>query len=79
MPLSASFGFFSPFHYKKKLFYQSFSPHFFSFFSLILLISERLHSARIFVILLSPLNITKKTGDLIAKSQSPINTLYITI
>lgn len=27
MPLSASFGFFFPLHYKKKLIYQSFSPH----------------------------------------------------
>ena len=52
MPLSASFGFFSPFHYKKKLFYQSFPPHLSSFSSLLLLISERLHSAPIFVILL---------------------------
>ena len=52
MPLSATFGFFSPFHSKKKLIYQSFSPHFFSFFSLLLLISERPHSAPIFVMFL---------------------------
>ena len=31
MPLSASFGFFSPFHYKKKLIYQSTSLQFSSF------------------------------------------------
>ena len=76
MPLSASFGFFSPFHYKKKLIYQSFSPHISSFSSLLLLISERLHSAPIFVILLLLLKDNKKSGDLHGKSQSPINTLY---
>ena len=37
MPLSASIGFFSPFHYKKKLIHQSFSPHISSFSSSILL------------------------------------------
>ena len=66
MPLSASFGFFSPFHYKKKLIYQSFSPHLSSFSSLLLLISERLHSAPIFVILLSYLKITKIKNNFIA-------------
>ena len=60
MPLSAAFCFFSPFHYKKKLLYQSFSPYLSSFSSLLLLISERPHSAPIFVILLiTLLNITK--------------------
>ena len=68
MPLSAAFCFFSPFLSEKKLLYQSFSPHLSSFSSLLLLISERPHSAPIFVILLSPLKDNKKSGDLIAKS-----------
>ena len=52
MPLSAAFCFFSPFLSEKKLLYQSFSPHLSSFSSLLLLISERLHSAPIFVMFL---------------------------
>ena len=53
MPLSASFGFFSPYLSEKKLLYQSFS-HNLSFFSFLLFSSHLiagLHSAPIFVIL----------------------------
>ena len=64
MPLSAAFDFFSPFLSEKKLLYQSFSPHLSSFSSLLLLISERLHSAPIFVILLFPLKNNKKIRQL---------------
>ena len=56
MPLSATFGFFSPFHSKKKLICQSFSifTHLFLLFFLFFspLISVKLNSAPIFVILL---------------------------
>ena len=52
MPLSAAFCFFSPFHYKKKLLSQPFSPHLSSFSSLLLLISERFHSSPIFIMFL---------------------------
>ena len=71
MPLSASFGFFSPYLSEKKLLYQSFSPHFSSFSSLFLLISERPHSAPIFVILLSPLKITKNQATYTANRNRP--------
>ena len=68
MPLSAAFDFFSPFLSEKKLLYQSFSPHLSSFSSLLLLISERLHSAPIFVMLLTYLKITKIKNNFIAIS-----------
>lgn len=79
MPLSASFGFFSPFHYKKKLIYQSFSPHISSFSSPILLhFGETSFGTYIRNVPFS-IKYNKKSGDLHGKSQSPINTLYITI
>ena len=61
MPLSAAFCFFSPFHYKKKLLYQSFSlsslPYLSSLFSFHSSITSL--STPISVILLSLLKITK--------------------
>ena len=68
MPLSAAFCFFSPFLSEKKLLYQSFSPHLSSFSSLLLLISERPHSAPIFIMLLTYLKITKIKNIFIAIS-----------
>ena len=80
MPLSAAFCFFSPFHYKKKLLHQSLSPQ-----SLLSLLSFFPHfgetSFGTYIRNLAHYTIkyNKKSGDLIAKSPSPINTLYITI
>ena len=81
MPLSAAFCFFSPFHYKKKLLYQPFSPYI-SLFSLISLSSfislfcQFSFIAYIRNLALYTIKNNKKLGDLIAKSPSPINTLY---
>lgn len=90
MPLSAAFHFFSPFHSKKKYHRTIFSIHFFSFLlypslfslptSISILPSRRvsfigyIHHLTYYTI-----KYNKKSGDLIAKSPSPINTLYITI
>ena len=64
MPLSAAFCFFSPFHYKKKLLYQPFSPiHFFLLFFLSFHSPVNSLSAPIFVILLLLLKHNKKLGD----------------
>ena len=79
MPLLASFGFFSPFLYKKKLIYQSFSPHISSFSPPILLHFGETSLGTFIRNLALTIKYNKKSGDLIAKSQSPINTLYITI
>ena len=76
MPLSASFGFFSPFHYKKKLTHQSFSPHIPSFSSPILLHFGETSFGTYIRNLALFLKDNKKLGDLHGKSQSPINTLY---
>ena len=76
MPLSASFGFFSPFHYKKKLIYQSFSPHISSFSSPILLHFGETSFGMYIRNLALTIKYNKKSGDLIAKSSSLINTLY---
>ena len=67
MPLSAAFCFFSPFLSEKKLLYQSFSLFFqFSFNAYIRNLAHY------------TIKYNKKSGDLIAKSPLPINTLYIT-
>ena len=80
MPLSAAFGFFSSFHYKKKLLHQSFSPHISSFSSPILLhFGETSFGTYIRNLAYYTIKYNKKSGDLIAKSPSSINTLYITI
>ena len=81
MPLSAAFCFFSPFHYEKKLLYQSFSLFsFLSFFSLFIsLFCQFSFNAYIRHLAYYTIKYNKKLGDLIAKSPSPINTLYITI
>ena len=77
MPLSAAFCFFSPFHYKKKLLYQSFSPHLSSFSSPILLhFGETSFGTYIRNLAHYTIKYNKKSGDLHGKSQSPINTLY---
>ena len=82
MPLSAAFGFFSSFHSKKKLLHKSFSPHISSFSSPILLHFGETSFGTFSYIRNLPhytIKYNKKSGDLIAKSPSPINTLYITI
>lgn len=82
MPLSAAFCFFSPFHYKKKLLYQSFSLSSLSYLSFSLFISlfcQFSFNAYIRNLAHYTIKNNKKSGDLIAKSQSSINTLYITI
>ena len=79
MPLSAAFCFFSSFHYKKKLIYQSFSPHISSFSPPILLHFGETSFGTYIRNLALTIKYNKKLGDLIAKSPSPINTLYITI
>ena len=81
MPLSAAFGFFSPFHYEKKLLYQSFSLFsFISFFSLFIsLFCQFSFNAYIRNVPHYTIKNNKKLGDLIVKSPLPINTLYITI
>ena len=72
MPLSAAFCFFSPFHYKKKLLYQSFfSSSLFFLFSPSSHFGE-LHSAPIFVMLLiTLLNITKSQATYTANRNRP--------
>ena len=79
MPLSAAFCFFSPFHYKKKLLYQSFSLSYLSFLFFISLFCQFSFNAYIRHLAHYTIKNNKKSGDLIAKSQSAINTLYITI
>lgn len=80
MPLSAAFCFFSPFHYKKKLLHQSFSPQISSFSSPTFLhFGETSFGNYIRDVAYYTIKYNKKSGDLIAKSPSPINTLYITI
>ena len=80
MPLSAAFGFFSSFHSKKKLLHQSFSPHLSFSLLLFFFISERPHSAPFLSYIRNlphyTIKYNKKSGDLIAKLPSPINTLY---
>ena len=82
MPLSAAFCFFSPFHFKKKLLYQSFSLinlfllsyilfFFHSLFSFNLSFNAYIRNLAYYII-----KYNKKSGDLTAKSPSPINTLY---
>ena len=75
MPLSAAFGFFSSFHSKKKLLHKSFSS------PILLHFGETSFGTFSYIRNLPHYTIkyNKKSGDLIAKLPSPINTLYITI
>ena len=68
MTLSASFGFFSSFHYKKKLTYQSFSPHISSFPSPILLHFGETSFGTYIRNLALAIKYNKKSGDLHGKS-----------
>ena len=83
MPLSAAFCFFSPFHYKKKLLYQSFSliNLFLSYLSFLFssLSCQFSFNAYIRNLAYYIIKYNKKSGDLIVKSPLHINTLYIII
>ena len=79
MPLSAAFCFFSSFHYKKKTFIKSISLQFSSFSFLLLHFGETSFGTYIRNLAYYTIKYNKKSGDLIAKSPSSINTLYITI
>ena len=81
MPLLAAFHFFSPFLYEKKYHIQPFSLiHFFLLFSYLSFLFSSLSCQFSFNAYIRNLALTiknnKKLGDLIAKSPSPINTLY---
>ena len=80
MPLSAAFHFFSPFLYEKKYHIQPFSHPFLSSLSYLSFLFSSLSCQFSFNAYIRNLALTiknnKKLGDLIAKSPSPINTLY---
>ena len=73
MPLSAAFCFFSPFHYEKKLLYQSFSLSSLSYLSFLFSFHSSVNSLStpIFVILLLLLKDNKKSGDFRANRYHP--------
>lgn len=72
MPLSATFGFFSSFSLREETFISIFLFLISLLFSSLLLISERPHSAPIFVILLiTLLNITKSQATYTATRSLP--------
>lgn len=80
MPLSAAFGFFSSFSLREETFTSISLSSISSFSSLILLhFGETSFGTYIRNLAYYTIKYNKKSGDLIAKSPSSINTLYITI